>query len=439
MKPLKKSTAKFLIIFVSILLVIGLVFAFIPMNFGNSQYLSFMGNIRYANDIKGGMYAEYKVSEDATSGQLNKTVTELKSILSEQGYPNAFVASIGDAIRVEIGLDTGKDYEKTQTMLQALGVGVFELRTGTEEDKTFINGREHIKNVTVGSSGGATYVQISFNKEGLELYKANMKSGTTIYVYMGNNVQTSFSGSTAQTDDMYLTFEDYAQAEDFALKVKLGSLVPIDFIANETVVNSMSSPYSTVGLTANINSDAYGKSNAFVAIVVALAITICATIIYMAIRYKAFGIINIFAFLCDIVILVFFMQALPWIELSLSSMLVIALGFALLFFGSFIYIEKVRSEFFDGKTLTASLESGYKKSILINSAIYIAIAIFGFTMAILGSGAIQVAGVLLVLFALIGALNNIVLLPGFVNIFQAFNADKTKVYGLTSEGKTDER
>lgn len=439
MKPLKKSTATFLIIFISIVLVIGLIFTFIPMTFGNTRFLSFVGNINYASDIKAGMYAEYKVSSNTTDEQISLTVKELKSILAGEGYQTAFVAGIGEnTIRVEIGLDPSGDYSKTQSTLEALGVGVFELRTGTEESKTFINGRDHITDVIVGSSGGASYVQIVFNEAGLEQYMANMTSSSTIYVYMGGNLQTSFSGSTPQTNDMYLTFEDFAQAEDFALRVKLGSLVPIDFLANETVVNSMSSPFSTVGLTADFNSDAYNKSNVFVAIVIAIALSVVATLVFMIIRFRAFGIAQLLALLCDIVLFIILLQALPWVEISLSSTFVIMCGFAMLFFGSLLYIFKVQSEFMQGKTLTASLESGYKKSIFQNSAISIAAVVLGFVIAIFGQGALQVSGVIIILFSLLSALNNLLLLPLFVNIYHTFNSTKSEHYGLKNGGKTDE-
>ena len=66
MKSSKKSTSLFLIIFMSVILVVGLVFAFIPMNFGSTKYLSFAGNIKYASELKAGMYAEYTASGDVT-------------------------------------------------------------------------------------------------------------------------------------------------------------------------------------------------------------------------------------------------------------------------------------------------------------------------------------------------------------------------------------
>lgn len=438
MKPIKKSTAKFLIIFVSVLLAIGAVFAFIPMRFGASKYLSFMGNIRYSSELKGGMYAEYIVDGEASETKLAKTVEQFKNVLSLEGYQNAYVASIGNAVRVEVSGNPKKDFVATQTVLNGLDVGVFELRTGTEESKTFINGREHVKEVKVGSSAGSTHVQIVFNKAGLDAYLNNMASGTTIYVYMGGDLQTSFSGSAPMYNDMYLNFEDYAQAEDFANKVRLGSFVPVDFVTTLTQINTMSSPYSRVGLTADINSKTFGKSNLCLAIIVALSVIVCATLVYMILRFKAFGIVQAIAFVADAVIAVFLLQGITVVEIGLSGAYAIVFGLAMLFYGSFTFILNVKDQFDEGKTISASLESGYKKSVGINASISIATFAFGLIVAIFSTGSLLSAGVITCIFAGISALNNLLLCPWFINIYRSFNSTKPQCFGLAQGGKTNE-
>lgn len=439
MKPIKKSTAKILIIIVSVLLAIGAIFAFVPIKFSTVKYMSFIGNIRYSNELKGGMYAEYTIDGSATKSELSKTVTELRSILSEEGFYNAYVASInGDKIRVELSGNPQKDFAATSSVLSGLDVGEFALSTSNDVTKAFIRGREHIKEVKLGSSAGSTYVQVVFNEAGLNSYLANMSSSATIYVYMGGDLQTSFSGSAPSSNDMYLTFEDYNEAQDFATKVKLGCFVPVDFITDETVINTMSSPYSTVGLTADINSKAYGKSNLFVAIIVALSVIVCAALVYMIMVHKAFGIVQAIAFVADLIVVTFLLQGLSWVEIGLSGAYVIAFGLALIFYGSFIFIDKVTDEFNEGKTISAALESGYKKSVGINASISILVFVFGFLCAIFSSGALLSAGVIACIFAAVAALNNLVLCPWFVNIYRAYNSTKAEYYGLVKGGKTNE-
>lgn len=431
MKSYKKSTSLFLIIFMSVILVVGLVFAFIPMNFGSTKYLSFAGNIKYASELKAGMYAEYTASGDVTRAQMNTAVDQIKSILSNKGHTGAFVAAVGDkSIRVEVGLETGGEYTETQSLLATIGVGVFELRTGTEKTKTFISGREHITEITTGSASGSSYVKISFNEKGLQAYKANMKSGTTIYVYMGDELQTSFSGSDAAYDDMYLNFETYAEAEKFATSVKFGSFIPVDFDKTKTEINTMSSPFSTVGLTADINSAAYNKSNTFVLLFVALLACVTAAIVFMVVKHRAFGVANLLSMLILSVIITYILQLLPWIEIGLSALISIAVSSAMTFMGAFIYIGKVGAEFSLGKTLEASLESGFKKSAFINAVIAGLMFVAGLFMAFLTSGAVATAAIILAVFGAAYALNNILLLPWFISIFYSFEKKNTLAYGL---------
>ena len=438
MKLIKKSSSITLTAIMSVLLCLALILTFVPMKLGSLSYSSFAGNLKYASDVSGGMFGEYYLKDDATTADVTKAVTSLKNILNDQGYPSASVYSVGgEKVRVEIGNTPNKDYSATEKLLTALGVGEFDLRTSTSEEDIFIHGRQHITKVQVGSSANRTYVQITFNAEGLESYKAHMKSGTTIYVYMGGNLQTSFSGSNTSYDDMYLTFTDYASATDFALKVKLGSLVPIDFKADETVIDFISSPYSLLGLTSDINNGAYHTSSAMIAIYVVMALVLVAACVYACIRYRALGIANIFSMLLATCVALFLMQALPFIELSISSLIVMFVGFILVYFGALTYATKVCEEFKEGKTLVSSLEGGYKKSLAPNTATIVAIFAVSAIIALFAGGAIRVGAAIMAIMMVASALNNLLLLPWFVKIYYCYGDRKTSHYGLNG-GNTNE-
>ncbi|MBQ7579277.1 MAG: hypothetical protein IJT25_01955 [Clostridia bacterium] len=439
MKLVKKSTSITLTVIMSVLLCLALILTFVPMKLGSLSYSSFAGNLKYASDLKGGMFGEYYLEDSTSTEDINKAVNSFKTILNDQGYPNAVVLSVGaEKIRVEIGNTPNYDYSKTRSLLTALGVGEFDLRTSTDEKDIFISGRQHITKVQVGSSANRTYVQISFNAEGLEAYKAHMNSKTTVYVYMGGNLQTSFSGSSVVTDDMYLTFTDYDSAEDFALKVKLGSLVPIDFKTDETVINFVSTPYSSLGLTADINNGSYHASSALVAIYIVIGLIMVGVTVYAILRYKAFGVANLLSGLFAICVMIFLMQALPFVELSISSLIAIFIGVVVMEYGALNYVLKVQEEFSEGKTLVSSLESGYKKSIALNVATVVCGLIISAIVAVLSSGAIRVGAIIIAISMLASALNNLCLLPWFVKIYYCFGNRKESHYGLNNGGATNE-
>jgi|GEM_PF-5694464 len=439
MKPIRKKSAIILTIVISIIIAIGALFTFVPMAFGRTSFLSFAGNVKIAGDLKPGMYGEYVIEGNQSSENIDKSVSGIKTILAEYGFTNANVYAVDNSkVRVEIARPTSGNYSDAQDILSAIDAGVFELRTGTDADDMFILGSEHITDVSLGNSSGTTFVKITFNNDGVANYRANMVSGNTIYVYLGGNLQTSFSASTAATDELYLTFNEYASANRFKMAVKLGSL-PVSYNADLTEINTMSPTLSTTGLTADINSAYYAKSDIFILLVLTLTFCVLASFVFLIVKYRAFGFATMISVLVQSIISLILMQALTAVELSLSGMLVLAGGYALSIFGSYYYICHVESEFKEGKTLSASLESGYKKSIAVNATIAIALVVFGAVMAIFGAGAILTAGILIVIFGALGGLGNLVLLPFFMKIYHAMNPKKIGAYGLVREGDTNEK
>ena len=140
MKTIKKKPAIVLIVILSIVLIIGAVFTFVPMQFGHSAYKSFAGAIRVGNDFSAGMYAEYDIAPDGAAGtnDINKSISQIKSVLSEKGYSSTNVYAVGEEkIRVEISYENGgSNFKNAYALLKAVGVGAFELRSSSNEEET---------------------------------------------------------------------------------------------------------------------------------------------------------------------------------------------------------------------------------------------------------------------------------------------------------------
>ena len=251
MKTIKKKPAIVLIVVLTILLVVGSLFSFVPMQFGHTSYKSFAGAIRVGNDFSAGMYAEYDISPDGAAGvnDINKSISIIKSVLSEKGYPSTNVYSVNDdKIRVEVSYPNGGDnFSDAYSLLKAVGVGAFELRSSSNEDDTFIVGSKHVKDVTISTYSSNTFLTLEFNEKGQEEYKNLLAASETIYVCMGGATQTSFSSKDMNVSDysnLQLTIGSYASAVDFAMKVKFGS-IPVTLNKDTVVIN-------TVGVRSNI-------------------------------------------------------------------------------------------------------------------------------------------------------------------------------------------
>lgn len=420
MKPIKKKPAIFLIVIIAVAVVLGSLFAFVPMTFGHTRYNSFAGAIRVGNDFSAGMYAEYDISPDGSNKQadIEKSIIDIKSVLIEKGYASTNVYSVDNSmIRVEVSYPSGGSaFSDAYTLLQAVGVGKFELRSSSSEDDTYIIGSKHISGVTISNYTSYIYVTLEFNDAGVEAYQKLLDASDTIYVCMGGATQTSFSSKeiTTASSSLPLTFTDYKSALDFATKVRFGS-IPVELNKDTVVIN-------TVGVRASI-----------LACIIALGIVVVGALVFMALRYGIIGLLSIVSTIISAICCAILFWAVELIEINISSLLAMVLGFGIMTILKTIYAERVREEFLSGKTIEASLEAGYKKSIAGIVAPAVMVLIITAIMAFVATGILQTASIIVIIMTLLGVIESLVLLPGFVNIVETFNKGKETIYHFKRE------
>ena len=159
---------------------------------------------------------------------------------------------------------------------------------------------------------------------------------------------------------------------------------------------------------------------------------------YLAIKYGIIGLFELIAILFDSIIAVVLIWALPWIEISFSSLIAIAFGYIILIASSLIFVSRFEEEYRQGKTIAASFESGFKKSIASILATGIALTIIFGIVAIVASGELRVFGLITCIFSCLSLFSSLIMLPGFIKIFEAFNDGATKPYRLDSKLKAKE-
>ena len=435
MKPINKKVAKIFIALIVIALVVGSVFAFVPMRFNNVTFTSLVSSINKSTDLGGGVYAEYELDKEYSAEEINSTISTIRGILDGKGYTGANIYSIEDQkIRVEIG-DKGKynSLKESNVLLSSIGIGAFELRSSSSADDTYIVGNKHVKGAKVNTYNSTIYALLEFNQEGVKRYEEMLKASKTIYVYMGGNLMTSFSSENIEaSSQMPLTFQTYESAQDFCMKVKLGSM-DAQFKNGTAHINTMSSTLSHKNHEVNPYNKHFATSSALIAGIVAIVLVAVLGIAFIIWKYGMMGVFELLALVFDTIIAVFFIWAFPWLELSLSSLIAIALGFAIVLSTSLIYISRVEEEFKQGKTVSASLESGYKKSLSPVLATGIVLTLIFGVVAIAANAELKVFGLITLIFSCISMFNSAIMLPGFVNIFEAFNDGASKPYRLANE------
>lgn len=437
MRPINKKTAKVFISLVCIALVFGVLFAFVPMQFSSFTFTSLAGAINKSTDLSGGVYAEYELDGEFSKAKINNSISEIRAILEDNGYSGAQIYSLGDEkIRIDIGYKskTGS-FTDPYTLLSAVGIGTFELRSSSSADDTFIIGNKHISDVTLNTYNSTIYVMLEFNDAGVEAYEQMLKASSTIYVYMGGDLMTSFSSSNiTASSSMPLSFASYESAEDFMMKVRLGSL-DVDLNSDTVSINTMSSTLSNKNFETNPNNSHFTSNITFVVGAISVALVVLIGIAFLIWKSGILGAFQFLALVFDSIIALFLIWAFPWVEISLSSLIAIALGYVIVLGASFVYISRVEEEFKQGKTITASLESGFKKSLSSVIATGVVLTIIFGVVAIVASSELKVFGLITCVFSCLSMFNTAVMLPGFVNIFEAFNDGAEKPYRFKLKGE----
>lgn len=436
MKTKKAKSPLLIISLLSLVIIIVSIFTFIPMQFGTTTYTGVWGAIGISSDVYGGMYAEYDITGDASKADITNSMGIIKKTLQEQGYESSSVYSIdGDKIRVEIGYPKSvtNSFSSAYSDLTSVASGALEFRSSSSSDYKAVTAKDHIKEVKVVDYQGSTYLSIVLNDAGTEQYKSicTASSSTTIYVYMGKNMQTSFSVPSSTTDysQIQLSVSSYDSAKDFYYKAMYGSL-SITLNSDTVVINTMTSTYSL--------GTKEGVSVLFYILIALIIAALVAGFIFLAIKYRIVAVLMLPLMLLNAIIACWIFAGVSIIEINITSLIAIILGISLVFTGAISYMERINNEYKQGKTIDASIEAGTKKArpAQIISSIIVVAMFAVFTLLI--KGEVASASLILVIFGFLNALTNIVLLPLFVNLYNKTNKNQGKPFGLKQEENINE-
>lgn len=434
MKSKTQNNSAILIV-LSIIVAICAIFTFVPMQFGETKYTGIWGSFGVSSELYGGLYAEYDIAEDCSHKQIVESMSKIKDVLDEQGFQSSKVFSIDDdKVRVEIGFPSTSSSDgfsdAYQIVNKDVAIGAFEFRSSQSESAdnlVKVTGKDHIKKISVADYNSTTYLVIEFNKAGEKQFKKLCEASETVYVYMGDDLQTSFSVSNVSDySQMQLTVTDYKSAKDFYYKALFGSIGIV--LNNDTVeINTMSASFGFSGVEC--------ASETLYILIVFTALLIIAGFVYMAIKFRIASVLLMPIMLFNFVLAGWALCAMSIIEINVTGILALNIGIALLFGGSFVYMHKIESEYALGKTIDASIVAGTKKALpetIFTSALTIILFVLS---AVIAGSQITSASIIIIVFALLNLLTNTVLFPWFIRLFNKSNKKQGRPFGLKQEDK----
>lgn len=427
----KRTITKFIV--TSILVVIGLFLSIFSFDIGIYTYNGFANSIKLGIDLKGGVLAVYNVKNIDNDGtnfdsQVEATISRISSLLTSKGFSEATVVRQGNGlnstqIRVEV-----PDVDDPDEILTYIGTpALLKIKKVKSEEADAIITGKHIKNVQAEKQNGTYGVSIEFNDEGAKLFgeltTELASSNGSLYMYLGDEFysqatvqnpimdgKTFISGSMNSLDD----------AEAYATKIMSGTFaVELSLYSNEYVS-------ATLG------------SNALKWALIGGVIGLLLIFVIMFIRYRDLGLIANFSLIIYSILMLFFLQAIPFVQLTLAGIAGIILSLGMAVDANIVIFERMREEYGLGKKIPTAVENGFKRGLVTILDSNITTLIACLVLYIFGTGTIKSFAVTLAIGILLSMFTALVLTKVFCKWYLHLNSKNPKKINFKREATVDE-
>lgn len=365
----------------AVLLAALVFFSFVPFKAGFYDYKTFFGAMDLGDDIGGGVHAVYKAdlsdAEDADAEML-KVQNKFMELLKKYNFTGATAARLGDdCIRIE-----SSDKNDAATFLSYVS-GSENLKftsSSYNNSEAFLTGK-HIESVGVryNSSSQEYVLYLKLNEEGTKIAAtataAIVSASGTMEITVGSTQIFSSSLSEAITSgETYISgmgsgTQGYQNALNYAMQLDACS-----FDVNLQILDS--SENTAVAGT-------FAQTAAIIIAAVCFAVVLAA----FPVKYKLMGLI------ADITVLFFAFVSLFLTAIIkttvINSTFLIGMLFGLIFMVNalIVIIGNLNDNFKVGKTISASISIGYKKSLwaIVDTSIVLFVAALLFYFVTKGS------------------------------------------------------
>ena len=346
--------------------------AIFGLNIGALEIKPLVSGISQGLDLRGGVSAVYLAVDEGQedyASLLSGTMAVLRSRLTGQGFTEATVTQQGtDRIRVEI-----PDVDDPNEILNIIGQPA-KLEFKTPDGEVIMDGSA-VKKAEMGYLEGQPVVQFELNDEGTDAFaKATAANiGKAISIELDGNVISEPTVNTAITGGSgYIEGNFTAEsAQNLAMLIQSGTL-PLNIEQLEVRT-----------ISATLGEDALSTS------MTAAIIGVLLVILFMIIMYRLPGAVASLALLIYILIDLFLLAVIPGVQLTLPGIAGIVLSIGMAVDANVIIFERVKEELKAGKTVRASVESGFKRAFTAILDSNITTIIAGVVLMIFGAGSIK--------------------------------------------------
>ncbi|MGI5884427.1 MAG: protein translocase subunit SecD [Candidatus Spyradocola sp.] len=409
---MKTRCAVNMIIVVILLAAFGAL-AIFGLNIGALEIKPLVEGISQGLDLRGGVSAVYQAQDDGQSdfaSLLSGTMAVLRNRLTNQGFTEATVTQQGtDRIRIEI-----PDVDDPNEILNIIGQPA-HLEFKTADGEVIMDGSA-VVSAEMGYLEGQPVVQFTLNEEGTDAFaKATAENiGKVISIELDGEVISAPTVNTAITGGQgYIEGNFTAEsAQQLAMLIQSGAL-PLDIEQLEVRT-----------ISATLGEDALSTS------MTAAVIGVLLVIAFLIVMYRLPGIMASLALLIYILIDLFLLAVIPGVQLTLPGIAGIVLSIGMAVDANVIIFERTKEELRAGKTVRASVESGFKRafSAILDSNITTIIA--GVVLMIFGAGTIKGFAITLTIGVVCSMFTAVVVTRFLLRQMVGLNLTNHRLYGV---------
>ncbi|MBW4828582.1 MAG: protein translocase subunit SecD [Clostridiaceae bacterium] len=417
-----KSTIIFLIIIALVFL--GSYTAINGADIGKIKIPNAKEAVELGLDLAGGVYVVLEAQTDAQGAELQKIMEQSKAVISERvdglgvSEPNIVIEGNN---RVRIELAGVKDVQEAINMIGKTA----QLKFVDPEGKEILTGK-NVKGSEpqyqkMDSSGEQPVVSLEFDKEGTKKFAKATKrlapktepTEKIIHIVLDNQVISSPVVNAVIEDGRAVIQGDFTieEAGRLATLIRAGSL-PVEM---KEIQSSVIGP--------KLGLEALDKS------IKAAAIAIMIIFLFMLIMYRIPGLVADIALTIYIMLVLIGMKSLG-AKLTLPGIAGLILSIGMAVDANVLIFERIKEELRVGKSIRASIDSGFKRALssVLDSNITTLIA--GLVLYGFGSGPIKGFGVTLILGIIASMITSVFITKHLLKlIVNMTGAKNTKLYG----------
>lgn len=448
MKKFSKNTAIILSVILGIVLVVGLIFSFVPMTFGNKTYVGLSNSINISSDVVGGIYGEFEVkTEDTSRADIEQSKGIIRNVLAQKGYNNASVFDIaGEKIRVELSYPRGADsYSDAVGALQKLVTGKFCLLSASSKSSSDIvlDGTSCIDSVDIKTNNSVMSVSINFNEYGKQQYKtlceavssssSSGSSSSTIYLAFGENSPQSVNISSAisqgEFSSLSLQAESYDAIVDLKHRIEIGCMA-VEFKENTISIDTMSASLTAGESDPSPEHTSFFSSYTYVILMSLIVLSVVAVLAIFAIKFGYYAILILVTMLINAVLFLAIICLVPSVEFGFSAFISMIVSLAFVYTYAFDFAFAVKKEYNSGKSINAALETAYKNKLVVVIISNIMMFLSALAFVLLSFGELTSVGVIFAVTSVLSILTNIFIVPLLIKICLSFNGFGRKLFML---------